>query len=314
MQAICETLDALDEDDEEKADALQEEGDRVGEQLQALEEGLLNYSPNVKAAAGVIVTLDRQGQIVVHRGLMREAEARALRTLERLRQGFSGEGDTNGEDDEQPKTAAMSDRLAQRLSAHRTAALQIELARHPQAALAATVHGMAQTVLQRDRYHRDSLPLGVSLTVQDRLDSMAPDWPESPAAVALHELQQGMGEKLPEDSAELRLRKLQILGQERDTEQSVEKSVRKKVLFDYCTGAFKEAIERAKIELPLGQLTHMLRHTFASHFMINGGNILTLQRILGHQDLKTIMRYAHLAPDHLEAARKLNPISALTLG
>lgn len=83
------------------------------------------------------------------------------------------------------------------------------------------------------------------------------------------------------------------------------------VLFEYCTGAFKEAIERAKIELPLGQLTHVLRHTFASHFMINGGNILTLQRILGHQDLKTTMRYAHLAPSHLEAARTLNPISAL---
>lgn len=85
-------------------------------------------------------------------------------------------------------------------------------------------------------------------------------------------------------------------------------------LFDYCTGAFKEAIERAEIELPPGQLTHVLRHTFASHFMINGGNILTLQRILGHQDLKTTMRYAHLAPNHLEAAKTLNPISALTLG
>ena len=34
----------------------------------------------------------------------------------------------------------MSDRLAQRLSAHCTAALQIEVARHPQAALAAVAH------------------------------------------------------------------------------------------------------------------------------------------------------------------------------
>src|SRR5690554_2916454 len=173
MQAIGEALDAaLEDGDEEKADALQAEGDRVGEQLQALEERLLDYSPNVKAAAGAIVTLDRQGQIVVHRGLMREAEAKALRTLERMRQGFGDVGGDAGNDDEgddeQPKTVAMTDRLAQRLSAHRTAALQIELARHPQAALAAVVHGMAQAVLQRDRYHRDSLPLGVSLTMQDR--------------------------------------------------------------------------------------------------------------------------------------------------
>ncbi|WP_088148935.1 phage integrase [Achromobacter denitrificans] len=80
-------------------------------------------------------------------------------------------------------------------------------------------------------------------------------------------------------------------------------------IFTGCTGAFKEAIDRANIELPLGQLTHVLRHTFASHFMINGGNILALQRILGHQDLKTTMRYAHLAPDHLESARTLNPLA-----
>ncbi|SDS27092.1 ParB family protein [Halopseudomonas litoralis] len=206
MQAIGETLDALDEDDEEKADALQEEGDRMGEQLQALEDRLQDYSPNVKAAAGAIVTLDRQGQIVVHRGLMREAEARALRTLERLRQGFNGEDDTNGndsEDDDQPKAASMSDRLAQRLSAHRTAALQIEVARHPQVALAAVVHGMVQAVLQLDRYHRDGLPLAMRVTVQDRLESIAPDWTESPAAVALRKLQQVAGGKLPEDSAEL---------------------------------------------------------------------------------------------------------------
>jgi ParB family chromosome partitioning protein len=173
---------------------LQEEGEALGEQLQALEDGLQDYSPNVKAAAGAIVTIDRNGEAVIHRGLMREAEAKALRTLERLRQGFSGEdaeNDDEGEDgdDEQPKTAAMSDRLAQRLSAHRTAALQIEVARHPQVALAALVHGMVQTVLQGSRYGHD-LPLGVRLTVQDRLEGMAPDWPESPAAVALRELQQ----------------------------------------------------------------------------------------------------------------------------
>ncbi|MFV3378790.1 chromosome partitioning protein ParB, partial [Pseudomonas sp. NY11226] len=113
-------------------------------------------------------------------------------------EGEDGDGDGDG----QPKTAAMSDRLAQRLSAHRTAALQIEVARHPQVALAALVHGMVQTVLQESRYGHD-LPLGVSLKMQDRLEGMAPDWPESPAAVALRELQQVAGEGLPQDSAEL---------------------------------------------------------------------------------------------------------------
>ena len=207
MRAIGEAVDAaMDADDEDKADALQEEGEAVGEQLQTLEDGLQGYSPNVMAAAGAIVTIDRNGEAVIHRGLMREAEAKALRTLERLRQGFDSEGEAGSDEDEEaddaPKTAAMSDRLAQRLSAHRTAALQIEVARHPQVALAALVHGMVQTVLQESHYGHD-LALGVSLKMQDRLEGMTPDWPESPAAVALRELQQVAGHALPEDSAEL---------------------------------------------------------------------------------------------------------------
>ncbi|CAB3939476.1 MULTISPECIES: ParB/RepB/Spo0J family partition protein [Pseudomonadota] len=208
LHELAEAVDAaLDADDEETADALQEEGEHLGEQLQALEDGLQDYGEAVKAAAGAIVTIDRNGEAVIHRGLLREAEAKALRTLERLRQGFGSEGeagndDTGEEADDAAKPAAMSDRLAQRLSAHRTAALQIEVARHPQVALAALVHGMVQTVLQGSHYGHD-LPLGVKLTQQDRLEGMAPDWPESPAAVALRTLQKVAGEALPEDSAEL---------------------------------------------------------------------------------------------------------------
>ncbi|GKW03042.1 integrase [Pectobacterium carotovorum subsp. carotovorum] len=79
-------------------------------------------------------------------------------------------------------------------------------------------------------------------------------------------------------------------------------------LFNYCYTSFRRAIQRTGIELPDGQLSHVLRHTFASHFMMNGGNILVLQRILGHTDIKMTMRYAHFAPDHLEEAIKLNPL------
>jgi hypothetical protein len=43
--------------------------------------------------------------------------------------------------------------------------------------------------------------------------------------------------------------------------------------------------------------------------MMNGGNILVLQRVLGHTDIKMTMRYAHFAPDHLEDAVKLNPLA-----
>ncbi|MDI9676901.1 phage integrase [Burkholderia cenocepacia] len=82
-------------------------------------------------------------------------------------------------------------------------------------------------------------------------------------------------------------------------------------VFGYAWSAFREGIERAGITLPDGQMTHSLRHTFASHFMMGGGNILALQRILGHQSLTMTMRYAHLSPDHLIEARRLNPLVAI---
>lgn len=73
--------------------------------------------------------------------------------------------------------------------------------------------------------------------------------------------------------------------------------------------AFREGLIQAKLKMSDGQLTHILRHTFASHFMMNGGNILALQRILGHQSLTMTMRYAHLSPDHLQETRLLNPLA-----
>jgi hypothetical protein len=36
-------------------------------------------------------------------------------------------------------------------------------------------------------------------------------------------------------------------------------------------------------------------------------NILSLQKMLGHQSLTMTMRYAHLSPEHLEEARVLSP-------
>lgn len=83
--------------------------------------------------------------------------------------------------------------------------------------------------------------------------------------------------------------------------------------FAYAASAFREATERMGLTLPAGQMTHVLRHTFASHFMMRGGNILALQKILGHANLVMTMRYAHLSPEHLQEAVQLNPLAPLTV-
>lgn len=51
---------------------------------------------------------------------------------------------------------------------------------------------------------------------------------------------------------------------------------------------------------PLGW--HVLRHTFASHLVTAGVSIKAVQELLGHSDVRTTMRYAHLAPSALRDA------------
>lgn len=80
-------------------------------------------------------------------------------------------------------------------------------------------------------------------------------------------------------------------------------------LFRDCYRAFEKAVVAAGIQLPAGQNTHVLRHTFASHFMQRGGSILVLQQILGHSTITMTMRYAHMAPNHLDDAVRLNPLA-----
>lgn len=84
-------------------------------------------------------------------------------------------------------------------------------------------------------------------------------------------------------------------------------------LFGPCRSAFRAAYKRCGFSTPQ-QLTHILRHTFASHYMMNGGDILTLQRILGHGNITMTMKYAHLSPDHLESAIRLSPVNDLSVG
>ena len=57
---------------------------------------------------------------------------------------------------------------------------------------------------------------------------------------------------------------------------------------------FENAVKRAGI--PHVRF-HDLRHTFASHLVMGGVDIRTVQELLGHKDIRMTMRYSHLAPD-----------------
>ncbi len=62
----------------------------------------------------------------------------------------------------------------------------------------------------------------------------------------------------------------------------------------------QEILQRvlAAAEFPPKYITfHDLRHTFSSHWMMRGGDIFRLQKVLGHKSPQMTQRYAHLSPD-----------------
>ena len=61
-------------------------------------------------------------------------------------------------------------------------------------------------------------------------------------------------------------------------------------------GSFEDLLERAGIK---DFRFHDLRHTFASWFMMNGGDLYELAKILGHSNIKMTERYAKLGRHHI---------------
>ena len=63
--------------------------------------------------------------------------------------------------------------------------------------------------------------------------------------------------------------------------------------------SFDRAVQKAGLQ---GVTLHTLRHTFASHLVMNGASILEVKELLGHSDIKTTTIYAHLSNEHLHKA------------
>ena len=61
-------------------------------------------------------------------------------------------------------------------------------------------------------------------------------------------------------------------------------------------GSFRTLLDLAKIN---DFRFHDLRHTFASWYMMNGGDLYELAKILGHSNIKMTERYAKLARHHI---------------
>ena len=246
QQAIDDRLNADDAEDiaEDEALALYEEGDKLGAELDTIEQSLLVFAPEALAMAGAIVTVDHVGEVAIHRGLLRESEAKALRTQER--QDMKIGGDADGQQQE-PTAPDISEKLARRLSAHRTAALQAEVARHPQVALVAVVHRLALRVAV-DGYgsgrSTSPQPINISASPQDGLDTFAPDVAQSPALIGLREVRQACAARLPSDPDALFAELLALPQQEILS------------LLAVCVAATVDAVTSRDGDIPAAALAH----------------------------------------------------------
>lgn len=81
--------------------------------------------------------------------------------------------------------------------------------------------------------------------------------------------------------------------------------------FDSSEKALKKIVGRvcAKAGLSKRLTWHCLRHTTGSHLVMRGAPLVAVQQILGHTDIKTTLRYAHLAP-----SERKSWIEALDMG
>src|SRR5450759_1139484 len=61
--------------------------------------------------------------------------------------------------------------------------------------------------------------------------------------------------------------------------------------------SWKSTLTAAGINRPFR--FHDLRHSCASQLVRNGASLMAVKVILGHESLKTTMRYAHLSPDYI---------------
>jgi ParB family chromosome partitioning protein len=203
-------FDALEEGDEDAY----EEAERLEAALDASERAIGAFAQRAQvwdvqqiAEAGAFVMVGPNGELMVERGLVRPD---SMATLEEHGAVVTGLADVN---DESPATAVKpakekpvhSATLCQRLTAHRTAAVQAELTKRPAFALAVLLNRLIPVAFpKRYGYGRNAEYLQLTGTcTHDKLMSAADDMPASIAWAAIDAQRQQWAATLPARSVDL---------------------------------------------------------------------------------------------------------------
>ncbi|WP_028004384.1 ParB/RepB/Spo0J family partition protein [Sinorhizobium meliloti] len=155
------------------------------------------YRAEALEQAGTFVFLDYYGRLAIERGFVKPGEGEAAGD-----ENEDGEGLPSASGAAKPKARSISHSAAliEDLSAHKTAALRIELANNPDVALVAVVHAMLLRVAYP--YNSEQSALQLSLT-HERLEPSMKDAESCKGLSAFNDLADSYGHHLPGNPADL---------------------------------------------------------------------------------------------------------------
>ncbi|SMG61589.1 ParB/RepB/Spo0J family partition protein [Paraburkholderia susongensis] len=177
--------DTLDEDAVEK---LQTDVDEAEEAVDSYTARFEMWDPEGMKFAGALVIVDGSGKLVIERGRVRREDRTKVAPAE--------EGSAQAHDIPRP---VHSEKLCRRLTAHRTAAVQVELSRNPVVALAVLMNRLIPVVFSshfRGLYVRQASTVNAECT-HDRLLRDADDMTNSPAWLEIEAEQKKWAAMLP---------------------------------------------------------------------------------------------------------------------
>lgn len=209
LEREAQALEAAAEWSADEAERIDLEEQDIAARRKAMHEGMKTWTPDVKTRAGAIVTVGREGDAEVIRGLLREADRKAWVASQKasLR---AGSGSADGSCGDAAQTGAVveqgaatcSDSLMRRLAAHRTVAMQVMLSRNAHVALVALVHVFLQRVFGED-YRRAGAALQVTPQLSAHaLLAVADDLKQSTAWQTLEAMRLAWKERLPANAGE----------------------------------------------------------------------------------------------------------------
>ena len=155
----------------------------IAARRKAIQEALKTWTPKQKARAGVIVTIGRDGDAEVLRGLVREEDPRAIAAAVGATGAKEhGDPDDTADDDgapsmsmaEERRAPGCSEALTRPLAARRTMALQAMLAQNTAVGLAAVARVFVRRTFGA-KYQREQSVLQVSLQVSALVRETAAD-------------------------------------------------------------------------------------------------------------------------------------------